>query len=607
MNEINCLKYSLVRHSLIRNVFVFLGLCFILPSNISANAENINSSTESNVYPSSTASQAEFSNNKSNGDLEKIVRFGKEGRKSQAIAQVTSVSQLSDVKPTDWAFTSLQSLVERYGCIAGYPDSTYRGSRSLTRYEFAAGLNACLNKVNELVTSGLSDKVGKEDLATLQKLQEEFAAELSALKGRVGTLESKVETLEAKQFSTTTKLGILGFFNLTGATAGNGVKYQSVADGSTRIASNPNTTFSGLVWLDFKTSFTGSDLLITQLAAGNGTSPANNYIDPGFATGFFNSAGTPFTDQTAGTSSNIFVLRELSYQFPIFDKATIVVGPRVNFYKYFDNNRFTLFLNGTSSFNSIDSTLLTNAKRGAGAILLAPLGGQLDFKIGYLAESNEFLPGDSFNTAANPRKGLFGGNNALTAELTYKPSRDINLRLLYSRTNSDNVFGCVGGVGATPSLPGTSCALDRNNNGTLANGQADVVGVNFDWLVARGFGLFGRYTVSFTNLNSSLLGRSIGGVTTQAFQIGAAFPDLFKQGAQGTISFVMPWNFTSGRNLLTTGSGDGGTQYELETAYFLPLTKNVSLVPALYFIFNPNNFSSNPTITVANLRLQFGF
>ena len=53
-------------------------------------------------------------------------------------AQVTSVSQLSDVQPTDWAFQALQSLVERYGCIVGYPDKTFRGNRALTRYEFAA-------------------------------------------------------------------------------------------------------------------------------------------------------------------------------------------------------------------------------------------------------------------------------------------------------------------------------------------------------------------------------------------------------------------------------------------------------------------------------------
>jgi len=34
------------------------------------------------------------------------------------MAQVTSVSQLKDVQPTDWAFQALQALVERYGCIA---------------------------------------------------------------------------------------------------------------------------------------------------------------------------------------------------------------------------------------------------------------------------------------------------------------------------------------------------------------------------------------------------------------------------------------------------------------------------------------------------------
>ncbi|HEY9895853.1 MAG TPA: iron uptake porin, partial [Candidatus Sericytochromatia bacterium] len=70
------------------------------------------------------------------------------------VGQVTSVSQLSDVQPTDWAFQALQSLVERYGCIVGYPDRTYRGNRALTRYEFAAGLNACMDRINELIAAG---------------------------------------------------------------------------------------------------------------------------------------------------------------------------------------------------------------------------------------------------------------------------------------------------------------------------------------------------------------------------------------------------------------------------------------------------------------------
>ncbi len=74
---------------------------------------------------------------------------GNNGDSNNAIASMTSVSQLSDVQPTDWAFQALQSLVERYGCIAGYPNSTYLGNRAVTRSEFAAGLNACLIRINQ--------------------------------------------------------------------------------------------------------------------------------------------------------------------------------------------------------------------------------------------------------------------------------------------------------------------------------------------------------------------------------------------------------------------------------------------------------------------------
>ncbi len=117
----------------------------------------------------------------------------------ETLEQVTSVSQFSDVQPTDWAFQALQSLVERYGCIAGYPNGTYRGNRALTRYEFAAGLNACLDRVNELIATATADLVSKEDLATLQRLQEEFSAELATLRGRVDAVEARTAQIEAKQ------------------------------------------------------------------------------------------------------------------------------------------------------------------------------------------------------------------------------------------------------------------------------------------------------------------------------------------------------------------------------------------------------------------------
>jgi hypothetical protein len=495
---------------------------------------------------------------------------------------------LSDVKPTDWAFTALQSLVERYGCIAGYPDSTFRGRQATSRYEFAAGLNACLDKINEIISAGLADKVSKEDLATLQKLQEEFAAELATLRGRVDALDAKVAKLEAQQFSTTTKLSGLAFFNVTTGSGG-GVLRDGATPGNA-----PNTTMSGLVWLTLNTSFTGKDSLITQLAVGNGNSAYSNAYG---SSGFFNTTATTFTDQTAGATANTFVLRELSYTFPVFEKASLVVGPRVNFYKYFDGNRFLYPWNTT--FSSINSSLLSDAKRGAGAVFMTPLGDMFDFKVGYLAESNEFF---TTNSAASPTQGLTGGTNNITAELGFKPSDSFKLRLIYGYGNiagNRNAAGALTGtVGGSPSLQATTIA-------GFNNGQSNVFVANFDWLVTKGFGLFGRYGYGTTNLNRTAGGST--NVNQYTFQIGAAFPDLFKEGAQAMVSFAVPYKFGDSSNVLASGRGNDGTQYDLEFSYIYPVTKNISLVPSAYFIFNPNNFSGNPTVFIGNLQAVFSF
>jgi len=573
----------------VSNLSVILGLS-LLATATGANAETQNpvqvqpQSTSVPVMQSSLpATEVKLS------ESETIRAINSESIRPKTLAQnVTSVSQLSDVKPTDWAFTALQSLVERYGCIAGYPDSTFRGRLATSRYEFAAGLNACLDKINEIISAGLADKVSKEDLATLQKLQEEFAAELATLRGRVDALDAKVAKLEAQQFSTTTKLSGLAFFNVTTG-SGNGVLRDGATPGNA-----PNTTMSGLVWLTLNTSFTGKDSLITQLAVGNGNSAYSNAYG---SSGFFNTTATTFTDQTAGATANTFVLRELSYTFPVFEKASLVVGPRVNFYKYFDGNRFLYPWNTT--FSSINSSLLSDAKRGAGAVFMTPLGDMFDFKVGYLAESNEFF---TTNSAASPTQGLTGGTNNITAELGFKPSDSFKLRLIYGYGNiagNRNAAGALTGtVGGSPSLQATTIA-------GFNNGQSNVFVANFDWLVTKGFGLFGRYGYGTTNLNRTAGGST--NVNQYTFQIGAAFPDLFKEGAQAMVSFAVPYKFGDSSNVLASGRGNDGTQYDLEFSYIYPVTKNISLVPSAYFIFNPNNFFGNPTVFIGNLQAVFSF
>jgi Carbohydrate-selective porin, OprB family/S-layer homology domain len=179
-----------------------------------------------------------------------VAPFSSSANQDVQLAQVTSVSELSDVLPSDWAYTALQRLVEEYGCLEGYPDRTFRGNRAMTRYEFAAGLNACLDVVVQLIDSGSNG-----DLDTVRRLQEEFAAELATLRGRVDTLEADVAELESNQFSTTTKLrGQLDSHLVIPFDAPNN------AD---------NITFEYRARLNLDTSFTGEDRLRIRLQAGD--------------------------------------------------------------------------------------------------------------------------------------------------------------------------------------------------------------------------------------------------------------------------------------------------------------------------------------------------
>ncbi|PSB24603.1 iron uptake porin [Stenomitos frigidus] len=537
--------------------------------------------------------------------------------------QVTSVSQLTDVKPTDWAFQALQSLVERYGCIVGYPNKTYRGNRALTRYEFAAGLNACMDRINELIAAGTADLVKKEDLLAVQKLQEEFAAELATLRGRVGALEARTATLEKQQFSTTTKLNGLVWFNLSGAGASRDVTYEGPASGvndaangrffttrtngqpTRQVTGSPEPTFSFLTWLTLNTSFSGKDNLVTQLSAGNGISPINQYA----SAGFFNAFGAPFTDQTAGTVNgrSDVVIHDLFYSFPVGDSIKVTVGPRVNWYRAFDFNRFTFFLTGSGSFDSIGSTQTNAIDRGSGAIVEWNINKQFRFAAAYLGENTEFLPSQfGFNTSSSPTFGLFGGTNTATAELTFSPSSTLNFRFLYNYSRIQAYGGQVGGAigepipyGYVDAGPGFS---ENGVGGGLKYAYANTFTFNFDWLITPGFGIFGRY--GFGNTNLKPIDKA---VDVQSFQVGVGFPDLLKKGALGVVTFLMPMDIIRGDRYFAAGAGDGGTMYELEASYFYPLTDNIALVPAFYAIFNANNFDSNPTIFVGNLRAQFSF
>lgn len=208
--------------------------------------------------------------------------------------QVTSISQFSDVQPSDWAYQALTNLVDRYGCVAGYPNGTYKGGQAMTRFEAAALLNACLDRVTETTDE-------------LQRLLKEFQSELAVLKGRVDGLDNRVGNLEATQFSTTTKLNGEANFVLGGVPS---LKTNKGIDVG-------NTAFNYDLRLNFDTSFTGKDLLRTRLRSGNFSS------DP------FGSSSSLFKLDKAESTSNQVTIDRLYYQFPVTKSITLTAGPLV--------------------------------------------------------------------------------------------------------------------------------------------------------------------------------------------------------------------------------------------------------------------------------------
>jgi len=223
-----------------------------------------------------------------------------------AAEQITGITQFSDVKPTDWAYQALTGLIERYGCVAGDPNATYRGAKAMTRLEAAALLNACLDRVSEVTD-------------TLKKLMAEFEKELAVLKGRVDGLEAKVGVLAAQQFSTTTKLHVEANM-VIGGNSFLGSDNDKVINSRSNFGA---VTFNYDLRINLDTSFTGNDLLRTRLRAGNFDRSSNSFYGAGPTR--LSQLEESFEEEGG---SNVVGIDRLYYQFPLGD-FTLSLGARV--------------------------------------------------------------------------------------------------------------------------------------------------------------------------------------------------------------------------------------------------------------------------------------
>ncbi|MBN3939376.1 iron uptake porin [Nostoc sp. NMS9] len=480
-------------------------------------------------------------------------------QETNSMSQVTSVSQFSDVQPTDWAFGALQSLVERYGCIAGYPNSTYRGNRAITRYEFAAGLNACLSRINELIATATSDLVTKEDLTTLQRLQEEFTTELATLRGRVDSLEARTAELEANQFSTTTKLVGEAIFAVTNAFSGS-------VNGS-------NTVFQDRVRLVFKSSFTGRDSLYVRLTSGNASTLR---LPDGTAEGLQTFNLSPGNNNTS--------LDWLSYYFPIGDKIEAYIGA-VNgvFFDYIPT--LSPYLDsatggGRALTEFASSSPIYRIGGGAGGGINYKLNDQLVLSLGYLA-------GDHANP--QPDSGFFNGQYSAFGQIAWNPNKNSGIGLTY--INAYQNRGGIFDLGSGFTLVGTEQA-----NTPFQRMITNSYGVEAFYKFSPRFAVNGFF--GYTNAKN-LAGN--GSADIWYYALGLAFPDLGKQGNLGGI--VVGAEPYRGGNPAPAND----LSLHIEGFYKYQLTDNIAITPGVIWLTAPAQNNDNQDAVIGTVRTTFTF
>jgi hypothetical protein len=481
--------------------------------------------------------------------------------------QVTSVNQLTDIGSTDWAFQALQTLVERYGCLTGYPDGTLRGNQVLSRYEFAAGLNACLDLINEQFISSRNTLAQPEDVEILHRLQAEFAAELTTLRGRVDRLETRTTTLEQQQFSTTTQLrGSIVMAVNAGGYAGDRI---IDINGNEITDSQPNTTALYRASLFLDTSFTGTDLLRVLIEAGSDGISDNTG-------GFLEPVLGSVLDYSAkpGASNDRFGLSRVFYSFKPTEDLEVSVGPNVRITDYVDRNGYANV--SVRDFNTLafvnNYVLLPVSGPAAGAAIRWKPANTVSLNAAYVAAEaqNSSDQGVVRGVSAISRilypnscgeSGLFGDTYQGIVEVEYFPSETFALRLQYT-------------------------------GGQVLDNGFHAIGANLEWTLSPQLGMFGRYGYSWYD------NTAFGDLTPQYWMAGITIKDLLKEGALAGLAAGQP--FVENR----VGSG---TQTNFEAFYSFPVNDNIRVSPAMQVITNSSNQDENGTIVTGTLRTVFSF
>ena len=454
-----------------------------------------------------------------------------------ARTQTRSVSPFTDVKPTDWAYQALANLLEQYGCAAGYSSGRFRGQQSISRYEAAALLKSCLDRI-----TARTDEVNA--------LIHAFRRELAVIQSRVDGVEARLGELEATQFATTKLSGLATF--LVGA------NHFSGSDGALVDQNNRDfgaSSFNGDLQLILETSFTGKDLLTTTLRAGNF----------GAETPF--GGGGPSSLATLGNASqgdggpNQLFIDKLFYSFPVGDSITVTVGANVG-----QDDMLPVWPTFYKSPPILDAPTLNgalaayNKNQGPGAgISWAPTGG-FSISANYVAANG--AEGDSgIGGLVTDHAGGTG-----TIQLGWEED-GWAIAGIYSKIQNGNDLIAY----ATP--------FTQDRLGTIGNTHA--FGLSGAWQPADA-GWIPSISVGW-GINNSDSQRKGQVSTSQSWSVGLQWDDVFTEGNSAGMAVGQPVFATA----LRGGDIPSDGNYLWEWWYSFQISDAISVTPALIYLSRP--------------------
>ncbi|CDN16175.1 hypothetical protein RintRC_2103 [Richelia intracellularis] len=407
-----------------------------------------------------------------------------------------TVSQLSDVKPTDWAYQALKALIERYGAISGYPDFTFRGARVLSRKEFAAALIVTLDNLDRLAIN-ITDQYIKSDAVLVKRLQTEFADDLRELRLRTRLMEERVNRLEVQQFSPTTKLQGESIIAVTGGHQASG-------------------TVISRTRLNLRSSFRGDDLLVTQLQFGNnGIAPINKSQQENL-----NLLGTDGLIANGGGLDIVGVepgvkLRRLYYSFRPWPDVEMVLGEKMSPRDFIDRNSYANneAIDFSSSFFLNNPLIIQNQIDRPGGAGIAMTWHPQDSKLFW---RSLYIGGDD--------DGLFGHTYQASVEMEYAPDHRFSLKLQYTNALVNNTDINALGLNAEYSLNRDIGIFTRLGSGSYQGFNTAIskdLDLNtFTWAVGLRLGnLFIPSTIAGVAVGQPFVSSKLGNATQTNFEI----------------------------------------------------------------------------------------